>query len=141
MCIKKQILSYSLNSSLNCRQKLSDCTCKKNDIITRCNCDRYAIKQIHASTSNFFEKLKYLHCQYVLIVLMLFIRKPQIKDVRLLIPEQHKFMASNSFITLKRPHFSSQFCTLANTKHNLIHVCPENCYHCNANKSVGSKTM
>ena len=60
---------------------------------------------------------------------------PQTKDLRLAIPEDYTFMASNNiFIALGQSYF------LAHTKHILIHHLLQKFYHSTANKSTKSKT-
>ena len=73
---------------------------------------------------------------------------PKIKDLRLVIPEDYTFMASNTiFIALviqdnyleKAMRESGQFYPLAHTKHLLIHNLLQYHCHCTASKSTKSK--
>ena len=62
---------------------------------------------------------------------------PQIKDLRLVIPEHYTFMASNTiFITLGIPDNYLE----KTTKHPLIHHLPQNHCHCTVNKPIRLKT-
>ena len=63
---------------------------------------------------------------------------PQIKDLKLVIPEHYTFMGSNIFfIVLGIP---DQPPPLDHTKHLLIHHLLQNHYHCTVKKSTKLKT-
>ena len=73
---------------------------------------------------------------------------PQIKDLKLVIPEHYTFMADNTiFIALGIPVNYLEKITLirstlalVRTKHPLIHHLPQNHCHCTVNKSTRLKT-
>ena len=73
---------------------------------------------------------------------------PQIKDLKLVIPKDYTFMASNAiFITLRISDNYLEKTTLirstlpmAHKKHRLIHHLLQNHYHCTVNKSTKLKT-
>ena len=75
-------------------------------------------------------------------------KPPDIKDLRLVIPEHYTFMASNTiFIALgildkhlEKTTLNKSTLPLFHTRHHLIHHLLQNHYHCTINKLIKLKT-
>ena len=72
-------------------------------------------------------------------------KPPQVKDLRLVIPEHYTYMTDNTHLVyltniLKRLAALGQPYLLDHTKHPLIHHLLQSYYHCTVNRSIKLKT-